>query len=476
MKTNPFVGLPHSSRVVLLKLYQIKRRSPHRLHSMTRSDLAQELGMTREGLRLHLNVLAKKGVVWYGVNDCDGRARPIHLSLNPTDDVMTLPEAVETRNRIARKEAQNVDNGQLGNLPDHLAYQNPLKPLYRIQNLTTVSRKGPGRRDNKLPLRGDRGKESQSNPSLASSGRFWMRPVKPTPNAPVYEIVRMDGDTPTLVRRINASLSPLPVPGIKPVPEQPFVPREKKGRKPRWRSLKLAVNHHPLPEAPERIKGKKFAVPVINKKMLPYEFTGMVRSATPLPKKFRKYLIQTAQKARKGSVDRWMWEVFVYAEAERLKSLYLDLRSRAMGYNYADTWKDKGNTWQHFIKAARNILELQVTRDYFLRVAVDTYSGLVKFPTPSQLAGDNLLDVVPVWIPPEEREPRWKRDERAKAEAIQDEIYQELEDIRAAAAFGDLFPVEVIKRDRLRKEAEAAKERAEVAKWMRQGRRKKGSR
>lgn len=136
--------------------------------------------------------------------------------------------------------------------------------------------------------------------------------------------------------------------------------------------------------------------------LTPFEIRLAAARGT-LSKRDRQTLASWKKRAR-NSIRFAMYRAAVEGVAERLRALYVSGWARTKGCPES-SWPDKPQHTKSFQTAAAWLLETDFSPEYLLRVAIDQicFSGRVKYPLPRQLHSESIQDLVPEWVPPEDR-------------------------------------------------------------------------
>ena len=109
------------------------------------------------------------------------------------------------------------------------------------------------------------------------------------------------------------------------------------------------------------------------------------------------------------ATHRALWEAALSGTAKRLEEQYIARWARAhkcpegvWRKNQEETTR-KSRAGQYFAEAAEWLLENGYPTERLLDVAVERKYRNIKFPTPRQLYTEYVLEVMPEWIPPAER-------------------------------------------------------------------------
>jgi hypothetical protein len=111
------------------------------------------------------------------------------------------------------------------------------------------------------------------------------------------------------------------------------------------------------------------------------------------------------KRANVRPLHRALWAAAVEGVAERLRAQYAARWAKAYCCPEAVWHKQALRHQEHFHKAASWLLNNNVTPERMLDVCQDFVLGgrKLKYPLPRQLNLGFVLDMIPVWIPPNER-------------------------------------------------------------------------
>ena len=117
----------------------------------------------------------------------------------------------------------------------------------------------------------------------------------------------------------------------------------------------------------------------------------------------KQHLLAWRKRSRRS--ERYaLYSAAVEGVADRLQALYVSGWSRV--HNCLEQhWPNKPRDRKSFLTAAAWLLENGYTAEHLLRVTVDQIglSGRVRYPLPRQLHSPSIQDLVPEWVPPEDR-------------------------------------------------------------------------